>query len=122
MRRTVFVINADENERRWIEATLASSVDDLVLLQDGAPLLAGAAAGCKACLVATAEPDEAETLGLVRDLRARGEALPVIVVGSHGAFRLAVDIARLAATDFLERPIIARQLRAAVVRALNAAG
>ena len=79
MRRTVFVITADNNEQRWIEATLASLVDDVVLLQDGAPLLAGAATGCKACLVATAEPDEAKMLGLVRDLRARGEALPVIV-------------------------------------------
>jgi FixJ family two-component response regulator len=46
--------------------------------------------------------------------------LPVIVLGSHGAFRTAVDIARFAATDFLERPVSARQLRAAVCRACPA--
>jgi DNA-binding NtrC family response regulator len=43
--------------------------------------------------------------------------LPVIVLGSHHAFRTAVDIARLEATDFLERPVSVRQLRAAVRRA-----
>jgi DNA-binding NtrC family response regulator len=45
----------------------------------------------------------------------------VIVLGSHRAFRTAVNIARLEATDFLERPVSARQLRAAVRRACSGA-
>jgi FixJ family two-component response regulator len=74
--------------------------------------------GCKgACLVASAEPDEAATLKLVRELRGRGATLPVIVLGPDSAFRTAVEIARLEATDFLERPVSARQLRAAVSNA-----
>jgi len=44
-------------------------------------------------------------------------SLPVIALGPHTAFREAVDIARLEGTDFLERPVTARQLRAAVRRA-----
>ena len=34
-------------------------------------------------------------------LRGRGATLPVIVLGPHGAFWTAVEIARLEATDFL---------------------
>ena len=58
---------------------------------------------------------------LVRDLRSLGTLTPVIVLGSHTAFRTAVEIARFPATDFLERPVSAHQLRAAVLRACSAA-
>jgi FixJ family two-component response regulator len=117
MPTTVYVIDPDPDERTWIQSTLASSADAFVVLDDGAALFALLPTCEGACLVASAEPDEAATLKLVRDLRAGGATLPVIVLGPHSAFRTAVDIARLDATDFLERPVSARQLRAAVSRA-----
>jgi two-component system response regulator FixJ len=120
MPTTVYLIDPDPDERTWIQSTLASSVDAFVVLDDGAALLARLPAGEGACLIATAEPDEAATLKFVRELRGRGALLPVIVLGPHSAFRMAVDIARLEATDFLERPVSARQLRAAVHRACPA--
>jgi FixJ family two-component response regulator len=46
--------------------------------------------------------------------------LAVIVLGPPSAFRMAVDIARLERTDFLERPVTGRQLRAAVRKAVKA--
>ena len=114
---TVYVIDPDPDERTWIESALAPSVDAVVVLDDGAALLARLPAGEGACLIATAERDETATLELVRGLRGRGATLPVIVLGPHSAFRTAVDIARLEATDFLERPVSVRQLRAAVSKA-----
>jgi FixJ family two-component response regulator len=114
---TVYVIDPDPGERAWIHSTLADGAIAVVILDDGAGLLARLPAPEPACLVASAEPDPAATLELVRELRRRGETLPVIVLGPHSAFRTAVDIARLAATDFLERPVSARQLRAAIGRA-----
>lgn len=53
-------------------------------------------------------------LELVRRLRRHGQALPVVVIGPHSAFRTAVDVARLNGTDFLERPVSAQRLRAAL--------
>ena len=53
-------------------------------------------------------------LELVRSLRRHGQALPVVVLGPHSAFRTAVDVARLDGTDFLERPVSAQRLRAAL--------
>jgi FixJ family two-component response regulator len=55
---------------------------------------------------------------MVRELRAAGATMPVIVLGPYSAFRTAVSIARIEATDFLERPVSVRQLRAAVRRAI----
>lgn len=118
MPTTVYVVVADPAERAWIDAALAPTVDAIVFM-DGAALLARSPPCEGACLVAAAEPDAAAALKLVRDLRAMGAMLPVIVLGPHSAFRTAVDIARLAATDFLERPVSARQLRAAVRDALR---
>ena len=117
MPTTVYVIEPDPGERTWIESTLARSADAIVFLDDGAALLASPPACGGACLIASAEPDAAATLELVRALRRKGVTLPVIVMGPHSAFRTAVDIARLEATDFLERPVSARQLRAAVRKA-----
>jgi FixJ family two-component response regulator len=114
---TVYVIDPDPDERTWIESALTPSVGAVVVFDDGAALLARLPAGEGACLIATAEPDEAATLELVRELRDRGATIPVIVLGPHSAFRTAVDIARFEATDFLERPVSARQLRAAVRKA-----
>ena len=114
---TVYVIDPDPDERTWIQSALAPIAGTVVVLDDGAALLARLPASEGACLVASAEPDETATLKLVRELRGRGATLPVIVLGPHSAFRTAVDIARLEATDFLERPVSARQIRAAVSRA-----
>lgn len=114
---TVYVIDPDPDERTWIESALAPSGHAVVVLDDRAALLARLPVPEGACLIAAAEPDETAILQLVRELRDRGAKLPVIVLGPHSAFRTAVDIARLEATDFLERPVSARQLRAAVDKA-----
>jgi FixJ family two-component response regulator len=119
MPTTVYVIESDPDQRAWIESSLARSVDAVESVADGATLLARMPCGLRSCLVASAEPDAATTLKLVRELRDKGVALPVIVLGPHSAFRVAVDIARLEATDFLEHPVSALQLCAAVRKALN---
>jgi two-component system response regulator FixJ len=116
---TIYVIDPDPDERAWIESALAPIAGAVVFLEDCAALLARPSIGVGSCLIASAEPDEALTLKLVRDLRERGAMVPVIVLGPHSAFRTAVDIARLPATDFLERPVSVRQLRAAVRRAYH---
>ena len=62
------------------------------------------------CLLCGVEPDASVVLELVRSLRRHGQALPVVVIGPHSAFRAAVDVARLSGTDFLQRPVSAQAL------------
>jgi DNA-binding NtrC family response regulator len=113
----VYVVVADPHDRAWIESALVRWVDAVVFLDDPHGLPAKLPRGPGHCLIASADEDPAATLRLVRELRSAGAALPVIVLGPHSAFRTAVDIARLDATDFLERPVSVRQLCAAVRRA-----
>ena len=116
MFNTVYVLERDAAECRWIESALAGWVRTLVFLEDGATLPDWLAAQGGDCLLCGAEPDAAAALELVRGLRRRGEMLPVVMLGPHSAFRTAVDVARLSATDFLERPVSAQRLRAALHR------
>jgi DNA-binding NtrC family response regulator len=115
MPTVVYVVDADPRDRAWIESALAHSVE-LVFVDGGADLLARLPHGSGHCLILSGDEDETATLRLVRDLRNSGNTLPVIVLGPHTAFRTAVAIARLDATDFLERPVSVRQLRSAVRR------
>ncbi|MGR4870432.1 response regulator [Variovorax sp. LARHSF232] len=111
---TAYVVAAEAAERTWIDAALAQgSGIDIVFSDDGASLLDRLPTGLS-CVIAMADLDEAATLALVQELKRRDAKLPVIVLGPHSAFRTAVEIARLPATDFLERPVSAHQLRAAV--------
>ena len=113
----VHVVAAPPADRRWIESALAWPADtNSVFLADQATLLANPPSG-RSCVIALADMNELATLALVRELRCLGSLLPVIVLGSHTAFRTAVEIARLPATEFLERPVSAHQLRAAILRA-----
>ncbi len=121
MFRTVYVLERDAGERRWIESALASHTRTLVYLDDGATLPDWLAAHGGDCLLCGAEPDADAVLELVRKLRRQGQMLPVVVVGPHSAFRMAVDLARLVATDFLEHPVSAQRLRGALQRVTRAA-
>jgi len=121
MFNTVYVLERDPAERRWIESALAGQARSLVFLADGAALLDRLPAHIGDCLLCSAEPDAQAALELVRDLRRRGETLPVVMIGPHSAFRTAVDVARLAATDFLERPVSAQRLCGALRRVISPA-
>lgn len=116
MSTTVYVVGFEPDERHWIASALGRSADAVICVDDDQTLLATASNGSGQCLIASADVDGAATLNLVRELRRRKIALPVIVIGPHSAFRTAVDIARFEATDFLERPVSVRQLRTAVRR------
>jgi DNA-binding NtrC family response regulator len=112
----VSVFVADPRDRRWIESALAGSVE-LAFIDAGTELLAKLPRGPGGCLILSCDEDETATLQLLRDLRKSGNTLPTIVLGPHSAFRTAVSIARMEATEFLERPVAVRQLRIAVRRA-----
>jgi DNA-binding NtrC family response regulator len=116
MFNTVYVLERNADECRWFESALAGQVRTLVFLTDGATLPDWLAAQGGDCLLCSVEPDAMAALELVRGLRRRGEMLPVVMLGPHSAFRTAVELARLEATDFVERPLSAQRLRGAMQR------
>jgi len=119
MPTTAYVVVASSPDRAWIASALVPGlVDAVTFANHDAAQIANLPGGPGDCLILSADEDEASTLRLLRELRRRGNALPVIVLGPHRAFRTAVEIAQLEATDFLERPVSVRQLRAAIRRIL----
>jgi FixJ family two-component response regulator len=120
MATTVYVLDPDAEERKRIGAALAPDVAVLVFLDDISALPAHTAEGECGCLLLSAEAAEPGAVEIVRELRRQGNAIAVIALGSHSAFRSAIDIARMEATDFLERPVSVRDLRRAVRRVCKA--
>lgn len=118
---TVYVLERDADECRWIESALAGQVRKLIFLDDGRTLLDWLWLQGGDGLLCGAEPDANAALELVRSLRRHGQALPVVMIGPHSAFRTAVELARLPGTDFLQRPLSARRLRAALRRLIGRA-
>ena len=120
MPTSAYVVVADTHDRAWLASALTHDlVDSVTYANDDAAQLAGLSGGPGRCLILTADKDENATLHLVRELRRLGNDIPVVVLGSHSAFRTAVEIARFEATDFLERPVSVRQLRSAIRRACS---
>ncbi len=118
----IYVLDPDPGERGWIAAVLAPAATSIAFLDRPDELLREPPASGEACMIAFADHDAAAAVELLRALRGAGCAMPAIILGPHSAFRSAIDIARLDATDFLERPVTERQLRAAVDRACRVAG
>jgi DNA-binding NtrC family response regulator len=116
MSSIVYVVESDPDERRWLDTALAGIGDERSFLDDGADLLERLPLHAGDYLVCSADAGDDATLHLVRELRRRGERVPVVVMGPVTAFRAAVDIARLDATDFLERPVSIGRLRHALRR------
>lgn len=114
-RKIAYVVDPDAEERIWIEAVLSQTAEVVSGFND-AEGLPGLVEEHEGCIVIAVEPDERATLELIRKLRRSGKLVPVIVVGPRTAFRTATDIARLGLTDFLERPLSAYKLRAAIER------
>lgn len=121
MQTTVFVIDTDDGNGGWVAPALASPGYVVEFVDDRSTLAARLRVAGTACLVMFAEPDTASVLRLVREVRQCVPDLPVIVLGPHSAFRTAMDIARLPATDFLELPVSGRQLRLAIGKVLKGA-
>ena len=121
MFNTVYVLERDPAECRWIESALAGQVRKLIFLEDGATLLDWLATQGGDCLLCGSEPDASVALELVRSLRRIGQPLPVLMIGAHSAFRTAVELARLPGTDFLQHPVSAQRLCAALHRLIGRA-
>lgn len=114
MRKTAYVLLSDAAERAWIDAALQRCVDRVVFLDGVASLPVRADEDEAECLIVSVEPVEHGVVKTIGDLRGSGNTIAVIALGSHAAFRQAIDIARMHATDFLERPVSDHELRQAV--------
>lgn len=114
---TVYLAEPDAAQRRWMQSTLLPHVGSVCGVDSAAALLGLLRDDEQSCLIVDLSPDAEAPLALVQHLRALGISMPVIALGPADALRSAVELARIADTDYLPRPVSAGQLRVAVHRA-----
>lgn len=82
--------------------------------------LSGAAIELPTCVVSDIRMPGLNGIDLVRELKGRGAACPVILITGHGDVALAVEAMKAGAVDFIEKPFDDQALLGAIRAALDA--
>jgi two-component system response regulator FixJ len=91
------------------------------LVYDSADAFMGEIAGdTSGCVVSDIRMPGMNGIELVRKLKSRGSACPVILITGHGDVALAVEAMKSGATDFIEKPFDDAVLLGAIRSALDA--
>jgi two-component system, LuxR family, response regulator FixJ len=116
----VHVIDDDEAVRQSLSFLLGTAGID-AQTHDSAAAFLSVAPGIKAgCVITDVRMPGLSGIDLLRELRALGRPLPVIVITGHGDVPLAVEAMKMGAMDFLEKPFDDEVLLASVRSALDA--
>jgi FixJ family two-component response regulator len=117
----VYIVAHVPEERSRIREALSAEGRELRSFESAEVLLAALVADECGCVVAPADLPGMGTARMIEALRTRGLCLPVVVLGQEDDLRVAVDLVRAGAAEFVEHPPSARRLQTAVRRALAAA-
>jgi two-component system response regulator FixJ len=115
---TVHVIDDDDAVRESLSFLLRSARLDVQAYESAAAFLNALPVNA-GCIVTDVRMPEVSGIDLLRRLRDRGIAMPVIVMTGHGDVPLAVEAMKIGAVDFFEKPFDDEALLAAVRAALG---
>ena len=114
----IHVVDDDDAVRASLAAVLEAAGYRTSRFESGAAFLDAVEANTGACVVLDVKMPELDGREVQRRLRARGVALPVVMITGHGDIPMAVQAVREGAADFLEKPLSGGQLLASVARAI----
>jgi two-component system response regulator FixJ len=117
----VAVVDDDEDVRVALAFLLETAGYRVAAFASAEALLAAGPPAALACLLVDVRmPGGMDGLALLRELKARRHAAPVIVITGHGDVPLAVRAMRDGAFDFVEKPCGDEQLLGTVAAAIGA--
>ena len=111
---TVYIVEDDASVRDSLSLMLGLAGYRSCAFADAESFLAALREHWTGCVVTDLRLPGASGIELQSALRARGSALPVIVITAHGDVPSARTAFRAEAIDFLEKPFDEAQLRAAI--------
>ncbi|MBS0334325.1 MAG: response regulator [Proteobacteria bacterium] len=117
----VHVVDDDDGVRESLLFVLESAGHKVFTYASAELLLAVAPRLKSGCVVSDIRMPGMNGLEMIRAMRAKGCALPVIVITGHGDVPLAVEAMRAGASEFLEKPFDDELFLKAVSTALKAA-
>src|SRR5690606_36044678 len=122
----VHVVDDDAAVRNSLRFLLRASGYEAATYASGPELLSQAEELRPGCIVTDVRMPEMNGLELVRQLKARGVSLPVIVMTGHADVPLAVEAMRAGVVDFIEKPFddeaLLASIRSALAQHANAPG
>jgi two-component system response regulator FixJ len=114
----VHIIDDDDAVRDSLEFLLKSAKIDVRSYDSANSFLQSVSEDC-GCIITDVRMPGLSGVDLLRQLKARGSTMPVIVITGHGDIQLAVEAMKIGAADFLEKPFDDDVLLASVKSALG---
>jgi two-component system, LuxR family, response regulator FixJ len=119
MADSILIVDDDADVRDSLRALLESAGFQVRDFDSAKAVLADAALGQGACLIADVRMPDMDGLALQEELINRRVGLPVIIVTGHGDIPLAVRAMKAGAVDFIEKPFDDELLLQSIKRALE---
>ena len=119
--RLVHIVDDDAAIRRALALLARSEGFSAVAHSSAEAFLASFDPHSAGCVVTDARMPGMSGLDLQRELKARGDPTPVIVMTGHGAVSLAVQALKAGASDFIEKPFDDEVFLASIREALASA-
>ncbi len=120
-RPVIYVVDDDLHIREAMRDMLEGDGRSVEDYADGEAFLAAYAPGRDACLLIDAYLPGMSGLEVLQKLNGAGHRLPAIMITGNSDVAMAVQAMKAGASDFIEKPIGARELLASVARALDLA-
>ena len=118
MVRRVLVVDDEEKMRRLLDMALRGMGHEVVQARDGQEALGRFDEGAFDLVLTDLRMPRLDGIGLLRQLRERGEEVAVIVLTAYGTAESAVEAMKLGAIDYIIRPFEMSTVELAVTRAL----
>mgnify|MGYP000332854244 CR=1 FL=1 len=120
MSATTILVCDDEELIRWSLAThLTTEGYNVVQASDGDECLQMASEHSPALILLDLKMPRRDGLAVLRDLRASGSEVLVVVLTAHGGVDSAIEATQLGATAYLSKPFDVREVALAVKKALD---
>jgi two-component system response regulator FixJ len=121
-KRVVYLVDDDQAIRRSAGFMLRTSGYTVVPFESGVAFLKEVKQLEPGCILLDVRMPGMDGIEVQRELRARGMALPVIVMTGHGDIGVAVQAMKAGAVDFIEKPFEKASLIAAIDEGLQRIG
>jgi len=115
----VHIIDDDDAMRDSLAFLLRTARIEVRTYESATAFLNSMPDGADGCVVTDVRMPGLSGVDLLRQLKARGSTMPVIVITGHGDIQLAVEAMKIGAADFLEKPFDDEALLASVRSAID---